>query len=64
MSSLIIGATKVEQLQDNLASLEIELTAEQMAKLDEASALEPTFPYSIFSDEIQRSIFGGADVHG
>ncbi len=62
VSSLILGATKLQQLHNNLASLEIELTAAQMAKLDEASALAPTFPYSIFSDEIRRSIFGGADV--
>ena len=62
VSSLIIGATKLAQLQDNIASLEIELTAAQSKKLDEVSAPEPTFPYSIFSDEIRRSIFGGADV--
>ena len=64
VSSLIIGATKIEQLRNNIASLEIELTAEQLAKLDEVSAPTPTFPYSIFSDEIRRSIFGGANVRG
>lgn len=64
VTSLIIGATKREQLQDNIASLEVELTPAQMAKLDEASALEPTFPYSIFSKDIRRSIFGGANVSG
>lgn len=64
VTSLIIGATKLEQLQDNIASLEIELSPAQLAKLDEASALEPAFPYSIFSDEIKRSIFGGANVRG
>ena len=33
VSSLIMGATKIEQLHDNLASLAIELTAEQLKKL-------------------------------
>ena len=64
VSSLIIGATKIEQLRDNIASLEIELTPAQLAKLDEVSAPTPTFPYSIFSDEIRRGISGGANVRG
>ncbi|HEY0200737.1 MAG TPA: aldo/keto reductase, partial [Burkholderiaceae bacterium] len=36
VASLIIGATKVEQLQDNVASLEVVLTPEQVAKLSAA----------------------------
>jgi len=42
--SVIIGAKTVEQLDDNLAATELRLTAEQMADLDEVSALKPEYP--------------------
>ena len=42
--SVIIGAKSIEQLEDNLAAAELELTPEQVAKLDEASALKPEYP--------------------
>ncbi|UOQ68112.1 aldo/keto reductase [Hymenobacter volaticus] len=64
MTSLIIGASKLEQLHDNLGSLEIRLTPEQLQTLDQASALAPTFPYGIFTPAINRSIFGGNSVQG
>lgn len=64
VSSLIIGASKPEQLQDNIASLNITLTEAQLKKLDEASTLQPAFPYGIFSPAANRSIFGGAAVQG
>jgi aryl-alcohol dehydrogenase-like predicted oxidoreductase len=63
ITSLILGASKIEQLHDNLSSLEICLTPEQLQTLDESSALDPAFPYSIFTKEINRSIFGGTTVH-
>lgn len=39
----IIGARKLSQLQDNLASLDLELSAEQLKSLDEASRVELGF---------------------
>jgi aryl-alcohol dehydrogenase-like predicted oxidoreductase len=36
----IFGARRVEQIKDNLASLELELTPDQITVLDEASAIE------------------------
>ena len=39
----IIGARKVSQLQDNLASLDLELSAEQLKSLDGASRIETGF---------------------
>lgn len=60
----IIGASRPEQLRDNIASLEVALTAEQRRALDEASAPEPTFPYPIFEPAVNRMIFGGHDVAG
>jgi aryl-alcohol dehydrogenase-like predicted oxidoreductase len=42
--SVIIGAKSIEQLEDNLAAAELKLTPEQVAKLDEVSALKPEYP--------------------
>jgi aryl-alcohol dehydrogenase-like predicted oxidoreductase len=42
----IIGARKLEQLEDNLACLEWELTAEQLTQLNVVSAIELGFPQS------------------
>jgi aryl-alcohol dehydrogenase-like predicted oxidoreductase len=47
----IIGARKVSQLQDNLASLDLELSAEQLKSLDGASRIELGFPQSIYEKE-------------
>src|ERR1700686_2423881 len=56
----IIGARKVSQLQDNLGSLDLELSAEQLKSLDGASRIEFEFPQSIYEREMVRSIrYGG-----
>ena len=44
-SSVIIGARNEEQLRQNLAAAGWNLTAEQVAKLDKASAVTPVYPY-------------------
>ncbi len=56
----IIGARKVSQLQDNLASFDLELSAEQLKFLDGASQIELGFPQSIYEREMVRAIrYGG-----
>lgn len=45
VASVIIGARNEEQLKQNLAAAEWNLTAEQVAKLDKASAVQPVYPY-------------------
>lgn len=42
--SVIIGAKTTEQLDDNLAAAELVLNDEEMARLDEVSALPPEYP--------------------
>ncbi|RZK54881.1 MAG: aldo/keto reductase [Hymenobacter sp.] len=64
VASLIIGASKVAQLHDNMAALDVRLSPEQLRALDEASALEPTFPYPIFTPAGNRGVFGGTSVRG
>ena len=56
----IMGARKVSQLQDNLGSLDLELSAEQLKSLDGASRIELGFPQSIYERDTVRSIrYGG-----
>jgi aryl-alcohol dehydrogenase-like predicted oxidoreductase len=45
VSTIVIGARNAGQLQDNLAATEVRLTAEQVTKLDKASAVKPAYPY-------------------
>ncbi|PWK85283.1 aldo/keto reductase [Fulvimonas soli] len=62
VGSVIVGATKLAQLDDNLAALSFEIPAELRAKLDAASAPETPFPYWFFGDAQQTRIHGGAAV--
>jgi aryl-alcohol dehydrogenase-like predicted oxidoreductase len=64
VSSLIVGASKLEQLRDNLAALEIQLTPEQLRTLNAGSVSDPAFPEGFFSAGLQRGIFGGHAVQG
>ncbi len=45
VSSVIIGARNEEQLRQNLAAADWNLSKEQVAKLDRASAVTPIYPY-------------------
>jgi aryl-alcohol dehydrogenase-like predicted oxidoreductase len=44
VSSVIIGAKRADQLEDNLGSVDVELTGDDLARLDEASKLAPEYP--------------------
>jgi aryl-alcohol dehydrogenase-like predicted oxidoreductase len=44
----IIGARKVSQFQDNLGSLDLELSAEQLKSLNGASQIDLGFPRSLY----------------
>jgi len=49
ITSTIIGATTMQQLDDNLASVNFSLPAEDMAKLDDVSAERTQYPYWMIS---------------
>jgi aryl-alcohol dehydrogenase-like predicted oxidoreductase len=56
----IIGARKLSQFQDNLASLDLTLSPEQLKKLDEASQIELGFPHDFYVRDMVRAIcYGG-----
>nr|WP_272212136.1 aldo/keto reductase [Marinicella sp. W31]MDC2878041.1 aldo/keto reductase [Marinicella sp. W31] len=44
VTSVIVGAKRPEQLKDNIASTEVEMTAEEMERLDTVSALPREYP--------------------
>lgn len=57
VSSVLIGASKVEQVIANIASLDLTLTAEQAARLDHPSTPPAVNPYTIF--QLPRETFFG-----
>jgi len=44
VSSIIIGAKNENQLKDNLKSVEINFSPDELKKLDEISSLSPEYP--------------------
>jgi aryl-alcohol dehydrogenase-like predicted oxidoreductase len=55
----ILGVRSFAQLEDNLGSLEVELTPEQRSRLDEASTVDLGFPHEFLADDtIMRRIYG------
>ncbi|MEM7549804.1 MAG: aldo/keto reductase [Bacteroidota bacterium] len=62
ISSVIIGATKLHQLEENTKALDFEIPRELMDKLSKASAPKVTFPYSFFTPGMQAMLTGGATV--
>ncbi len=55
----IIGARRLSQLRDNLAAIDLELSDEQLARLDEVSAIELGFPNDFLrSDGVRQVIYG------
>jgi aryl-alcohol dehydrogenase-like predicted oxidoreductase len=44
VTSVIIGAKRPDQLKDNLAAADVKLTADEIKRLDEVSALPPEYP--------------------
>ena len=60
----IIGARKLSQLQDNLASLDLSLSTKQVHAFDEASQIDLGFPHSLCGKEFARAIaYGGMRDH-
>ncbi len=45
VATVIIGARNLGQLEDNLAAIELQLSPQEIARLDEVSAPEPGYPY-------------------
>lgn len=62
VTSLILGATSLEQLKDNLAALQIEIPGDARAELEKASAPPLVHPYRMFDPIIQKRVTGETTV--
>ena len=62
ITSTIIGASKLSQLEDNLRYAEFEIPAELRKRLDEVSAIESSHPYGFFTPPFQGWIAGGTGL--
>ncbi|SEM11011.1 Predicted oxidoreductase [Pseudoxanthomonas sp. GM95] len=63
VSSVLIGASRIEQLTQNIASLDVVLTPDQQQRLDAASQPPGINPYFIF-DLPPQMVFGVPSVEG
>lgn len=61
VSSVLVGASRPEQLTQNLKSLDVALDGEHLARLEAASALPLLNPYFIFQMPTE-TLFGGQTV--
>ena len=62
VTSPILGASKLSQLEDNLGALDFSIPAELRQQLDAVSAPASLHPYVFFEPFIQGMIQGGAKV--
>lgn len=58
VTSTLVGATKLSQLEDNLQALSFDIPPELSAGLEEASRPERQFPYLFFEKELQAMVHG------
>ncbi|MFF3073280.1 aldo/keto reductase [Kitasatospora sp. NPDC057936] len=59
VTASLIGARTLAQLEDNLGALEVDFTASQLARLDEASAIELGFPHDLLAGDRMRAATHG-----
>jgi aryl-alcohol dehydrogenase-like predicted oxidoreductase len=56
VASVIVGAKTLEQLADNLAASELQLSAPELATLDEVSKLSREYPGWMFERQLADRI--------
>lgn len=65
VTSPIIGARTAAQLEDNLGALSVEFDAAQLARLEQASAVELGFPHEFLARPMTRAVtFGDLKIDG
>lgn len=62
VTSTLIGASRLSQIESNIASTDIALTRDQMERLDGVSTPAVGFSASLTSPAIRRMVFGGHSV--
>lgn len=64
VTSTTVGARSASQLASNIAATDMELSVDQMKRLDDASAPAPSFSSGLAAPFIRRMVFGGHHVVG
>ena len=64
MTSVISGVKRADQLADNIAALDLVLSAEEMASLDEVSRLPASYPSWIQSYRVDGRVPQGHPFEG
>jgi aryl-alcohol dehydrogenase-like predicted oxidoreductase len=59
VTASIIGARTPAQLEDNLGALDVDFTASQLARLDEAGAIDLGFPHDMLASDRMRNVTAG-----
>ena len=62
ITSTILGASKLSQLEDNLKAIEFTIPAELRTRLDDIGAPATIHPYEFFEPFIQTMIHGSSPV--
>jgi hypothetical protein len=55
----VIGARTPEQLVGNLGALEVDFTADQLARLDKVSAIDLGYPHDLLASDHIRTVTAG-----
>jgi aryl-alcohol dehydrogenase-like predicted oxidoreductase len=60
VDSVLLGATKTHQLEDNLGAIDVTLTTQDLARLDDATRITPIYPSSdwVEIDPVARKRLG------
>ncbi|MEY2796312.1 MAG: hypothetical protein RIR10_2028, partial [Planctomycetota bacterium] len=64
VTSTIIGARTLQQLDDNLAACSLHLPAEEIKRLDALTEPPSCFPHEFLSNLIPNTIQGGTSING
>ena len=62
VASPVIGVRTPAQLEDNLGALAVDIFADQLARLDSASAVPPVFPIDVLKSPAEGMMFGNVKV--
>jgi aryl-alcohol dehydrogenase-like predicted oxidoreductase len=56
VSSILIGASKLSQLEDNLGSTSVQLDQSELQMLDDATRLAPAYPNWFFDSMLDKTL--------
>lgn len=62
VASPVIGVRTPAQLEDNLGALAVDISADQLARLEAVSAVPPVFPMDVLKGPAEGMMFGGVKV--